>query len=305
MGTLTDDEIIARGDIWGGEILELRQRIVDFTVDGVRYGTQLWPTRSGSPHDRRLDKRSEEIATAAFILGRLGYRNVTIVTRASDGSPLERPDLDATFESGDTVGIEVAQVAPTTRMKHDATIATLEHSVRDLIDSDPAFAASFGPYYLSVSHVSVLGDREAVGTKQGRAILDEIVTFVRAGEHKISRSSEDEQNNGTFAAKYPVLHSRGGTYYSSRAAYGPHFSIMDGGTVNPRPESDQVVRVLNDHRQKAATYRTARTWMLLYLDDSNEIFRSTVLAVKAMNPPIDPFEQCHITDTAWRIATLG
>lgn len=66
--------------------MELRTRMVDFTVDGVRFGTLLPETKSGSPHDRRLEKKSEEIVTAAFILGRLGYEGVQLITKAHDGT---------------------------------------------------------------------------------------------------------------------------------------------------------------------------------------------------------------------------
>jgi hypothetical protein len=89
----TDDEILAREGIWQGTIRELRQRMADFTVDSVRFGALSPETRSGSPNDRRVTKRSEEVVTAVFVRDRVGYEQLQLFTKASDGGPLEGPDL--------------------------------------------------------------------------------------------------------------------------------------------------------------------------------------------------------------------
>ncbi len=188
-------------------------------------------------------------------------------------------------------------------MKHDATIGVLEHSIRDLVGSDRSFANAFGPYHLSVSPSNVLGEREASSKRQGQAILDELVAFIRAKGHYVHQDSNDPTHRW-FGVDYPTLHSRGGTFNTSREAYGPYFSIMDSGTVSRVPETAHAIRVLDKHRKKARAYRTSRTWMLMYLQDSNEIFRSTLDATRALNPSIAPFEQCHMTDFAWRIASF-
>jgi hypothetical protein len=300
----SDDEIIARGDIWRGPILELRKRMADFIVDGVRFGELLPETKSGSVHDRRLTKRSEEIVTAAFILGRLGYERVHIFTRDADGKDLERSDLDVRFETGETIGVEVAQVSPTSRMKHDANIAVLEHAVRDLIETDSAFADDFGPYYLSVSQSGPLGDREVANKKIGQRMVEEVVAFVRAQAHRTNDDYGDEPD-GWFGPEYPTLHARSATYYVTPAVYGPYFSVMDGGTVNPNPETEEVIRVLDQHRRQAASYRRERNWILLYLPDTNEVFRNTVEATSRLKPDIAPFEQCHIADAVWRLTSLS
>lgn len=296
--------MLARDGIWRGPIRELRQRMADFTVDGIRFGELSPSTVSGSPHDRRLTKRSEEIVTAAFILGRLGHERVKLTTKAADGQSLERPDLDASFSDGTTAGIEIAQVGSTRRMKHDAQIALLEHRVCDLIETDQSFADAFGAFYLSVSPANVLGERDAVSKKQIEAMIEEVVRFVRAGEHSRT-DSEHDPDTGYFPRGYSTLHARGATYYASAAAYGPHFQVTTGGTVNPRPETAEVLRVLDDHRAKAIGYRHRRNWLLLYLPDSNEVFRGTVAAIASEKPEIAPFEKCYITDACWRLATLS
>jgi hypothetical protein len=298
----TDDEIIAQGDIWRGDTLELRQRMSDFTVDGVRFGAQLADTRSGSKHDRRLSKESEEVVTAAFILGRLGYSRVRLSSKDESGRKLERPDLDAKFEDGTTLGIEVAQVGTTGRMKHDANLASLEHRIRDLIDSDAEFSKDFGPYYLSVSPSSVLGERDVANKRQVESMLAEVIAFIKAKGHQLDNDADRE--NGYFGREYPMLHARGATYYSSSAAYGPYFAVMDGGTVNPNAEVGEVIRVLDSHRERARRYRVDRAWLLMYLADSNEIFRGTIAEIKKENPNIAPFEQCHLADACWRLTTL-
>lgn len=57
---LTGDEIMARDGLWRGVIRKLRQRMNDFTFDGV---ASIPPeTRSGSKHDRRLTTASTEAA---------------------------------------------------------------------------------------------------------------------------------------------------------------------------------------------------------------------------------------------------
>lgn len=300
----TDDEIIAHGDIWNGIILELRTRMADFAVDGKRFGSLLPETISGSSHDRRLTKRSEEIVTAAFILGRLGYENVQIFTRSSNGMSLERPDLDVRFENGETIGIEISQVSSTNRLKHDAQIAVLEHSIRDLIDRDQSFAEAFGPYNLTLSQSSVLAERDIGSKKQGQEILSEAIAFIRAKGHHYDPTTGDK-SDGWFGPEYPTLYSRGATYYSTSAIYGPYFSVIDGGTVTPAPETAEVIRVLDRHRRQAITYRTTRTWMMMYLPDSNELFRNTVGATERLKPDIAPFAQCHITDASWRLASLA
>ncbi|HKU68849.1 MAG TPA: hypothetical protein VJP85_13830 [Candidatus Baltobacteraceae bacterium] len=282
----------------------MRKHMAEFTVDGVRFGELLPETKSGSVHDRRLTKRSEEIVTAAFIFGRLGYQRVQIFTRDTDGKDLERSDLDVRFETGEIIGVEVAQVSPTSRMKHDANIAVLEHTIRDLIETDSGFADAFGPYYLSVSQSGPLGDREVANKKIGERMVEEVVAFVRAQAHRTSDESGDEPN-GWFGPEYPTLNGRSATYYVHPAAYGPYFSVMDGGTVNPKPETEEVIRVLDQHRRQAASYRRRRNWILLYLPDTNEVFRNTVEAVSRLNPDIAPFEQCHVTDSVWRLASLS
>ena len=301
----TDDEIVRRGDIWRGTILELHARKADFTVDGVRFGTLLVETKSGSPHDRRLTKRSEEIVTAAFILGRLGYEGVDLITKANDGADLERPDLDARFSDGTIVGIEIAQVGSTKRMKHDAHIAMLEHTIRDLIDSDSGFAEAFGPWYLTVNISSVLGERDVSSKKEAQTLTAEVIAFIRARAHRQDESEQDDMESGYFPLEYATLHSRGATYYAAPAAYGPYFGTMSGGTVNPNPETDEIIRVLDEHREQAKTYRMQRIWMLMYLPDSNEIFRHTIRAISDLKPPIEPFEQCHISDAVWNVVSLG
>jgi hypothetical protein len=278
--------------------------MAEFAVDGVRFGTLLPDTISGSVHDRRLSKATEEVVTAAFVLGRLGLADLEIVTRDQSGKKLERPDLDVRLADGSIVGIEIAQVGPTQRMRHDANIAILEHTIRDLIDNDQTFAEVFGKRYVTVSTSSPLGERDVSSKKQGQAIVAEVEAFIRAGGHLTNGNDDGERGSGYFGRMYPTLHRKGASYYSSPADYGPYFSVMTGGTVNPRPEIDEVLRVLNAHRAAAVDYRTSRTWMLMYLPDSNEIFRGTVKAVENVNPPILPFERVSITDTSWNIVTL-
>lgn len=299
----TDDEILARGDVWHGPVRDLRERMSNFTVDGTRFGTLSPETRSGSRHDRRLTKRSEEIVTAVFILGRLGYSHVQLLTKTHDGIELERPDLDATLDDGSTVGLEVAQVGSTTRMRHDSHIASLEHTIRDLIETDESFAKAFGPYYLTVSLSSVLAREDVQSKRDALAMTDEVITFIRAGEHAVAED-HDNPETGYFDRKYTTLCARGATFYSSPAGYGPYFGVMTGGTVNPNAETGEVMRVLNDHRKSAHTYRGKRLWLLLYLSDSNEFFRNTVAEVAALRPDIAPFERCHMTDACWHLATI-
>lgn len=299
----TDDEIIARGDILHGKILEMWQRRADFTVDGIRYGSQLPETRSGSPHDDRLTKRSEEIVTAAFILGRLGYERVRISTRDADGRSLERPDFDVQFENGDEIGLEVALGSSTNRAKHDSHVAEIEHTIRDQIDADPAFARAFGPRYLTISTSSVLGERDVQKKKQARAMIAEIETFILSERHR-QEENVDDPDDGWFGPEYPILHARGATYYSSPSAHGPEFNTMDGGTINPHPETDEVIHILDQHRRKAAGYRTRRTWIVMHLTDPFEALRNTAAAIERSRPEIAPFEQFHLADRAGRLVTV-
>ncbi len=300
---LTDDEIIAHGDIWKGDILEMQRRRADFTVDGQRYGSLLPETRSGSPHDERLTKRSEEIVTGAFILARLGYKRIQILTRDPNGVSLERPDLDVRFEDGNELGLEVAQAATTNRMKHDSHMAELEHKIGDLIDSDPSFAQDFGPYYVTISASSVLGERDVQSKKQTQALIGDVEAFIRSGRHR-KQEDPDDPDDRWFGPKYPTLHARGATFFSSPSAIGPEFNTLDGGTVNPHPETDEVIRILDQHRRQAIDYRTKHTWIAMYLTDPFEAFRNTAGAIAALQPAIDPFEQFHLADRVGHLITV-
>jgi hypothetical protein len=299
---VTHDEIIANG-YWSGDILELRKRTAEYTVNGKRLGSIDWRTKSGHSGDTMLEKSDSEVLTAAFVLARLNHERVAITSVDSDGAQLERPDLDARFEDGTEVGIEVADVGQTDEMKHEAAVNFIEYSISNLLETDATFAQAFGPWFLSVN-LNPIGTWKKVpisSKKEARQILGDVEAFIRAGEHRkpVTRTLT------AFPDAYSTLRARGAEYTASPFASGAYFDLGDGsGAMASSDEYDEVLRVLDKHRSSAADYRPKRLWMIMYLTSSYEVFRRTVEAADAKRPPIAPFERCYISDGVGRLLEL-
>jgi len=183
------DDMIARG-AWSGAHLELRKRMADYLVDGVRLGTVDWRSRSGSRNDARLHRDSAEALTAALILALLRHTGIAIRSTDSLGKKLERPDLDVTFADGIVIGVEAADVTSTAQGKHESEVASLVAHVRDLIDNDPSFASAFGNNHVTVFLASpLLEDSRIKSRAEASRMYDETVAFIRARERRRSTSS--------------------------------------------------------------------------------------------------------------------
>lgn len=299
---MTYDELIAAG-IWGGQILALRQRMSDYIVDGVRLGAIELETKSGSANDVFLEKRIGEILTASLVLAQLGNENVQLTSTDATGKELERPDLDARLADGTEIGLEVADVVATRDAKHDAVMSGIEKDIRDLLETDPTFAKGFGNYYLTVT-VNGVGPypRAQVGSKkEATAMREEIVTFVRAGNHQVPT----ENYFSNFPPQYLTLFARGAQYNAEAWEHEPYFTMSEGAsTIDTAYRPTDVLRVLERHRNSALTYRPVATWLILLLTDHLEYFRNTISEIARLNPPIHPFLKAHIADTAGRIIEL-
>lgn len=299
---MTHDELIAAG-IWSGAILEIRQRMAEYIVDGVRFGTVELETKSGSPNDIYLEKGISEVTTAAMVLSRLGMENVELFSLDVSGKPLESPDLDAVLPDGRKIGIEVADVIATEDAKHGASRSGVEVVVADLIDNDPSFATAFGQFYFSTT-LNGVGPHTPVkiGSKREmQSIADEVVRYIRCREHQ----STDDEYFRDFPAAYETLRARGAQFHAERMDAGPYFSLSEGASAIGRVNhSAEVLRVLDKHRRQAAKYRPGPTWMILFLTDSFEYFNNTIAAIATTKPPISPFERVYLMDSASRIEAL-
>jgi hypothetical protein len=299
---MTHDELIAAG-IWSGKILEVRQRMAEYTVDGVRFGTMELETKSGSPNDVHLEKRISEITTAAMVFSYLGYEGIQLISVSRDGKPLERPDLDARLPDGTYIGVEVADVSESSQRKHESGRNLIEVAVGDLLDTDASFRTAMAECYFALTLNGIGPNRPAqIGSKkEAKAIADEIVAFVRSGAHL----ARPDDYFATFPAKYETLHARGAQYHAERMAGGPNFTVSEGASaIGPMHRRDEVIRVLDGHRASAAGYRSLPTWIFLFLTDTMEYFYNTIAAVEASKPRIAPFVRGYLVDAASRTLFL-
>ena len=299
---MTHDELIAAG-IWSGKILEVRRRMADYTVDGVRFGTIELETKTGSPNDTHLEKRISEITTAAMVFSYLGYEGVELISVGPDSKPLERPDLDARLSDRTFIGVEVADVSETSQRKHEAGRNLIEVAVGDLLGADASFRKAMAECYFALTLNGIGPNRPVqIGSKkEAKAIADEIVAFVRSGAHL----APGNDYFSTFPAACKTLHARGAQYHAEPMDGGPHFTVSEGASaISPMHRRDEVIRVLDDHRASAAGYRALPTWIFLFLTDTMEYFHNTIAVIEASKPPIAPFVRAYLVDAAARVLLL-
>jgi len=301
MSHFTYDLLIAQGN-WSGDVLAAHERMADFSVDGSRFGAMPLLTKTASPNDTHLDKRTSEITTAAKIFSRLGYENIAFTTVGIDGKRLGRPDLGARLPDGTEIGVEVTDVSETALRKHDAGTNLVERAIGDLIDADPAFRKALGDTYFSLTINGVGSNRPLhISTKkEAQSIAEEVDRFIRSGSHTTPTSDYF----ATFPAQYATLASRGAQYHAEPAAE-PYFSVSEGAsTIGRAHRLGEVIRVLDDHRASAKDYRPLPAWILLSLTDTMEYFYGTIFAVEATKPPITPFVRGYLIDAVGRILDL-
>lgn len=298
---MTYDEMIAAG-CWEGPILDLRRRMSNYLVDGKRFGGLDLTTKSGSANDTSLEKRMSEINIASMVLSQAGFDGVKITSVDALGKPLERSDLDAEFQDGAVVGLEIAEVVETDVAKHNASHNAIEQRIADRLDADPAFGTAFGNMYLSIT-LNPPGPPSRAGVlakKLATAILDEIEDFVQRGLHATTVALHFHE----FPEEYAILRARG-ALFSAEPSDAPHFSLSDGATTIGRQDrKSEVLRVLDKHRVQAVGYRQPTNWMLMLLSDAFEFFYDTVGAVALLKPPIAPFERAYLADPVLRLLRL-
>jgi hypothetical protein len=299
---LTHDELIAAG-IWSGETLAVRARMADYSINSNRFGAMHLRTKSGSPNDVHLDKRTSEVVTAAMVLARAGFERVGLISLDVYGNPLESPDLDARLPDGRCVGLEVAEVISTDAGKHSASRNAVEVIVGDFVDNDPAFASAFGSYYFSMT-LNGAGPQAAVkigSKKEMQAIADEVVRYIRSGDHRLSTTAYFR----AFPPDCKTLSAMGAEFHSEPIETGPYFSLNEGAsTIGRVDDSAEVLRILNKHRVQAAKYRPGPIWMILFLTDAMEFFNNTIGAIAMMKPRVDPFEIAYLMDATARLLVL-
>jgi hypothetical protein len=292
------DDMFKRG-LWGsGPLLELRKIIAEYRVDGIRLGGIDFVSKSGSANQPSLSKRRAEIESAAFLLARLGYKEIGLVTLDEARKDLESPDLDALLPEG-RIGVEVAEVTATQARLKEASVERIGFELLDLRDADPSFTEALGQHYVIVTLHGPLGDASAIQKPEMFKILKELERFIRNQDH-IQESDELT----AFPDKYQALHARGATFSTAKMSEGS-ISVGRGSEfVSLAPETQEVLRVLNRHRKSASGYRPLPTWLVLFLSDSNEVFRNTIGEIEAHPPSIDPFVRCYLSDVAGRLLQL-
>jgi hypothetical protein len=293
---MNHDELIA-ASTWSGEILTLRFRMAEYSIDGARFGLMELDTKSGSPNDVYMQKRVSEIVTAAMVLSRLGYQRVRLFSLDENGKLLESPDLDCQLPSGHYIGIEIAEVVETAAAKHNASRNEVEVTMGDLIDKDPTFATAFGNFYFDLT-LNGIGPHSPVrigSKKEKRENAHEVEALIRSGCHQ----TPFEGYYRPFPDAYKTLHARGAQFHASPMDSGPYFSMSEGaGTIGRVQHLDDVVRVLDKHRRQAANYRQLPTWIVLFLTDPFELFYNTIQAAVQAQPPVAPFERAYLMDVS-------
>jgi hypothetical protein len=300
---VTYDDLID-AENWSGENLEMRKRMAEYLVDGSRFGAMALKTRSGSPNDVHLDKRTKELLTACMVFSYLKMKNIQLCSLDPHGRSLERPDLDAILDDGSLIGIEVADVSETRLRKHEAARSLIETSIMDKIDSDATFKEAIGKVYLSITlnGAEPCGQREIESKKEAKAIVSELIAFLQSGDHL----KPQDEYYVTISGSYPKLLARGVQIHVEVWDYEPHFTVSDGAsTIDTADRREEVIRVLNDHRNSAvAGYRALPTWIILLLTDTNEFFYNTIGSVLRDRPAIAPFVRGYLMDAFARVLRL-
>ena len=184
---MTHDELIAAG-IWSGKILEVRQRMADYTVDGVRFGTIELETKAALPTTCIWRRGYLKSRRPPWPFRTSRYEGVELISVGPDAKPLERPDLDAHLPNGAYIGVEVADVSETSQRKHESGRSLIEVAVSDLLDTDASFRRAMAECYFALTLNGIGPNRPVqIGSKkEAKAIADEIVAFVRSGAHLAS-----------------------------------------------------------------------------------------------------------------------
>jgi len=280
----TYDALLAAG-YWTGREAELRRLAAQYTVDGTRLGGILFETISHSINDPRLVPKRAEIEAVSYVFARLGYVNVGLRTLDSQGSELERPDVDVTVD-GDHWGVEVAVAIDPAVAKSEAEQLRIESAIRDLIESDSVFSRAFGSGHLAVRLES---DPQPLGRSGATKIISELIHFITSRDHC------KQNDDCSFGAAYTTLRSRGASFTVSRDAGPPYFSATRAGlSVDRSGKAAIVLKTLNDHRGKAATYRHLRNWCVIQIIDLFDLFRPTLPELAALRPPISPFAKVFV-----------
>jgi hypothetical protein len=144
---VTNDDLIAAG-IWSGEYLEMRARMGEYLLDGSRFGVMELNTKSGSPNDVHLDKRTSEVTAACTLFSNLKMEDVHLRSIDPCGLPLERPDLDATIADGTVIGVEVADLSETRLRKHEAGRNFVETIITDMLGYESRIQEIHGQHIL-------------------------------------------------------------------------------------------------------------------------------------------------------------
>ncbi|GEM_PF-3147493 len=297
---MTIDDFLARGIYGAGNDERIYRRIAEFTVDGERLGAIPFDSVSGSRNDPRLSDRRAEIQSAAYTLARLGYQRVPLISRSAEGAKLESPDLDAFLP--EHTGLEVAEGIGQIIKAREMEISNLEVALLDRRDADPSFSAALGAVSLWVDLASDLTAPRI--TKSERKSIDaELQRFIRSRAH-FQIADDDDPDFAAFPPAYPLLHKRG-AHFGCRPSAFPHIGIRGGAeAVDTSDTAGTAIAILNKHRNAARKYRPVPTWMIMFLSEWVEFARDTVPAIAQLNPPIDPFVRCYVSDIVGRTVLL-
>jgi hypothetical protein len=267
--------------------------IGSYECDGKPMREYELETVTGSQFDTRIKKPYKEVLTIAYVLSKLGFTKLKITSLDPAGKPLDRPDVDVCLPDGSTVGVEHADVMGTALARQDALFEEIEIAVSTRLVSDAQFSTAYGN---SAVHVSLNGlpPSAPLGGPEATLIEAELLTFFASGAHAAASSSG---NSEPFPNSAPKLFARGGRY-SVLQSQDPEFHIGEGPQLISPADNlyDDVVRILDRHRNQAATYRGPRNWIVLFLPFATELFAKTIDAVKAKPPAITPFERAFIAD---------
>ena len=293
-GTMNYDSLIREGLVTGRDA-DAYGAAAAFKLDGRRLGSLDFELDSPCPHEVYLTRKRHEVDVAAYLLARIGYRNVLIESVDADGKPLERPDLDIVV--GDSRwGFEVTTAIDEARSRSEHEEHRVTASIRSRLDGDSALRNALGPVQLFVKLES---DDQQLGKRAANAIIDELTRFIATREFASGAGAA-----GEFGASCPVLRERGAWFDVSAGAQ--YFMVGHGRSVVDRNHRlSTVMQSLNNHRNSARTYRKAEScWLAIQMTDVNEIFRNTIAQIAELRPNIDPFRKVLVTDPKRHVLAL-
>jgi hypothetical protein len=233
--------------------------------------------------DPRFTQPFSELNAVAFLFVAAGYAKVNL---HSERPP--RPDIRAELADGSTVFVEVAEVIESPAARLQGALSFINVGIAKAIESDPALQTKLNGYFISV---------RAWMTHDGRyspnAALGEFLDFLQTSDPE----SLPRREFIPFDPRYPSLSSMAATYYCDKfdGILIPRFDIA-AHSFSPESLAAQVVTVMQDKQEKAASYKGSPLWLALYVSDPLGSSELSLESLRGISLDFSPFAKMFVGD---------